>query len=95
MCLIFFAIRHHPDYPLIIAANRDEFHARETQAASFWQENDGILAGKDIEACDPVNGCGTWLGINRNGRMALIPIIAIPKTLIQKRLRVGTWFPIF
>jgi uncharacterized protein with NRDE domain len=84
MCLIFFAIRHHPDYPLIIAANRDEFHARETQAASFWQESNGILAGKDLEACDAVNGCGTWLGIHRNGRLALITNFRDPKNIDPK-----------
>jgi len=30
MCLILFAYKHHPKYPLIVAANRDEFYSRPT-----------------------------------------------------------------
>ncbi len=35
MRLIFFAINQHPTYKLIIAANRDEFYNRKTDAANF------------------------------------------------------------
>ena len=54
MCILFIAVNQHPDYPLIIAANRDEFHARLTQASHFWDEYPGMLAGKDCQAG------GTW-----------------------------------
>lgn len=66
MCLIFIAINQHPDYPLIIAGNRDEFYRRPTAALSFWPEQPDILAGRDLEAG------GTWLGVSRSGRIAAV-----------------------
>ena len=66
MCLIVFAWKAHPDFPLIVAANRDEFHARPTAAARFWVDQPGILAGRDME------GMGTWLGVTRSGRFAAV-----------------------
>ena len=66
MCLIVFAWKAHPDFPLVVAANRDEFHARPTAAAEFWDERPGILAGRDMEAM------GTWLGVTRSGRFAAV-----------------------
>jgi uncharacterized protein with NRDE domain len=66
MCSIFFAYDYHPDYKLILAANRDEFYARPTLQAHFWDEMPQVLAGKDLEQC------GTWLGITRQGKMAAL-----------------------
>lgn len=66
MCLILFAWRAHPRYPLVVAANRDEFHARPTAAADFWPTEPGLLAGHDLQAG------GTWLGVTRSGRFAAI-----------------------
>jgi uncharacterized protein with NRDE domain len=66
MCLILFAYRCHRHYPLIIAANRDEFHDRPTAPASFWAEAPQLLAGRDLR------GNGTWLGITRAGRFAAL-----------------------
>ncbi len=66
MCLIFFSINHHPNYRLIIAANRDEFHARRTAPADYWPDAPGVLAGRDLEAN------GTWMGVSRQGRVSLI-----------------------
>jgi len=66
MCLIVFAWKAHPDFPLVVAANRDEFHARPTAAAGFWDDRPGILAGRDLE------GMGTWLGVTRSGRFAAV-----------------------
>ncbi len=66
MCLIIFAHRVHPDFPLLLAANRDEFHARPTAPSQFWPEAPGILAGRDLQAG------GTWMGISRSGRFAAI-----------------------
>jgi uncharacterized protein with NRDE domain len=66
MCLILFAWQAHPRYSLVLAANREEFHARPTAAAEFWQDHPGLLAGRDLQAG------GTWLGITRTGRFAAI-----------------------
>lgn len=64
MCLIGVAVDAHPDYPLILLANRDEFHARATSAMHWWESD--ILAGKDEQAG------GTWLGLDRSGRIAAV-----------------------
>jgi uncharacterized protein with NRDE domain len=66
MCSIFFAYNAHPDYRLILAANRDEFYERPTAAAEFWRDAPEILAGRDI-----VHG-GTWLGVTKTGRFAAV-----------------------
>lgn len=59
MCLILLAWHVHPDYPLVVAANRDEFFARPAAAANFWADAPGVLAGRDLEAG------GTWLGVSQ------------------------------
>ncbi len=66
MCLIAIAYKAHPHYPLIVAANRDEFRQRPTERAHFWPDAPEILAGRDLRAG------GTWLGITRKGRFAAI-----------------------
>lgn len=74
MCILFFAIESHPRYPLIICANRDEFHHRATQPAHFWPPENQILAGKDLQAG------GTWLGVNRAGQFAGITNLRTQET---------------
>lgn len=66
MCLILVAWQMHPDYPLVVAANRDEFFARPTAPAQFWPESPNLLAGRDQQAG------GTWLGITRQRRFAAL-----------------------
>jgi uncharacterized protein with NRDE domain len=66
MCLILLAWKAHPDYPLIVAANRDEWNDRPTLPAQWWDDAPDLLAGKDLKAG------GTWMGITRNGRFAAI-----------------------
>lgn len=66
MCLLIFAHHIDPRYPLVLAANRDEFHSRPTAAAAFWPEYPGLLAGRDL-----AQG-GTWMGLTRAGRFAAI-----------------------
>lgn len=66
MCLILLAHRVHPDYPLVFAANRDEFYARPTAPAAWWEDAPELLAGRDLQAG------GTWMGITRGGRWAAV-----------------------
>ena len=66
MCLLLISYNTHPEYPLIVAANRDEFYDRLTRKADFWKDYPELLAGKDLEAG------GTWLGITKSGRFAAI-----------------------
>ena len=72
MCLILLSWRQRADFPLVLAANRDEFHARPTAAAAFWPEAPQLLAGRDLL------GGGTWLGITRAGRWAAVTNIRDP-----------------
>jgi len=66
MCLIVLAWRAHPRFPLIVAANRDEFHARKAAPAAFWQDQPQILGGRDLQAM------GTWMAVSRSGRFAAV-----------------------
>ncbi|MGD8379024.1 MAG: NRDE family protein [Gammaproteobacteria bacterium] len=66
MCLLVFAWKVHPEYPLVFAGNRDEFHQRPTRAADYWPDHPGVLAGRDEEAG------GTWLGVRKGGHFAVV-----------------------
>lgn len=81
MCLIALAWQAHPDYPLIVAANRDEFHHRPAAAARFWPEAPAVLAGRDLAAG------GTWLGITRRGRFAALTNVREPGAAQGSRSR--------
>ncbi|HEX8957927.1 MAG TPA: NRDE family protein [Burkholderiaceae bacterium] len=72
MCLIVFAWQVVPGIPLVLAANRDEFYARPTAAAAWWDDYPQIYAGRDLQ------GGGTWLGITREGRFAGLTNIRNP-----------------
>jgi len=66
MCLIVLGWKKLPGHPLVVAANRDEFHGRPAAPAAFWGDKPAILAGRDLEAK------GTWMGVARNGRFAAV-----------------------
>jgi len=66
MCLLFFSYKTTPGYRLVIAANRDEFLNRPAAPLDFIDQDKRILAGLDLE------GGGTWLGINRDGKFAAL-----------------------
>ena len=56
----------HPRYRLIVAANRDEFHARPTAPMGVWNDAPHILAGRDLSAQ------GTWLAVDRERRFGVV-----------------------
>jgi uncharacterized protein with NRDE domain len=66
MCLILIAWKVKAEYPLILAANRDEFYHRPTAAMHWWGTHPDVLAGKDLQAG------GTWMGMSKTGRFAAI-----------------------
>ena len=66
MCIIAVSFKTHAEFPLIIAANRDEFYVRKTEVAHIWQDAPHILAGRDAEQG------GTWLGVSKTGRFVAI-----------------------
>lgn len=66
MCLLVFGWNVHPEYRLILSANRDEFHARPTQELHPWPDQPGLYAGRDLQAG------GTWLGVHNSGRFATV-----------------------
>lgn len=77
MCLIVVAYRCHPGYPLLVAANRDEFYDRPTAALAQWQETPQLLAGRDLKEG------GTWFGITSTGRFAALTNYRDPSRLIS------------
>ncbi|NLA50517.1 MAG: NRDE family protein [Alcaligenaceae bacterium] len=75
MCIAYIRFQPEQDAALFIAANRDEFHARPTAFASIWKDSPSITAGRDLTAG------GTWLGLNRQGGVALITNIRDPHSM--------------
>ncbi|MEY8875824.1 MAG: NRDE family protein [Leptothrix sp. (in: b-proteobacteria)] len=75
MCLAAFAIGASARYPLVVVSNRDEFHDRRAAPLAWWTPpgtSTPILAGRDLQAG------GTWMGVNRAGRLALLTNIRDP-----------------
>jgi uncharacterized protein with NRDE domain len=73
MCLAVIALDSHPRYRIVVAANRDEFHARPTQAAHWWPNSTPpLLAGRDLQQG------GTWLGVTPSGRFAFVTNVREP-----------------
>ena len=73
MCLIVFGWQVHPEFPLVVAANRDEFFARPTRPAGHWPDYPQVMGGLDLLAG------GTWLGISQTGRFAAITNVREPQ----------------
>jgi uncharacterized protein with NRDE domain len=66
MCLLMIGWNAHPDFRLVIAGNRDEFHDRPAAALAWWNDGPPLLAGRDLTAS------GTWLGLARDGRFGIV-----------------------
>jgi uncharacterized protein with NRDE domain len=81
MCLIVFAWRPTHALPLIIAANRDEFHARPSLPLGPWEDSPQIIAGRDLQAG------GTWMGVGPDGRVAALTNIREPGAPVGSRSR--------
>ncbi|MFT4650660.1 MAG: hypothetical protein ACI8XX_000481 [Polaribacter sp.] len=82
MCLILFAFEQSEGYPLIVISNRDEFYARPTRAAHWWDDSPNTFGGRDLEAQ------GTWMGVNKQGRFAAVTNVREPgRKQISKRSR--------
>ena len=75
MCLIYVAWRRHASHRLVVAANRDEFHARPALPVHWWDDTPGVLAGRDLEAG------GTWLAVGTAGRFAAITNYPAPERI--------------
>ncbi len=75
MCLILFGFKVSRKYPLVLAANRDEFYQRPTAPMHFWKPNQHLLAGKDLEQG------GTWFGVAKNGRFAALTNFRDPASI--------------
>ena len=61
MCILMVIHRVLPDYPIIVAANRDEFYDRPTQGPALLADSPRIWGGRDERAG------GTWMGVNEHG----------------------------
>lgn len=72
MCLIAFAWQAHPRYDLIVAANRDEFHARATRAAHWWLDAPAVYGGRDRRAG------GAWCAADTGGHWAAVTNVREP-----------------
>lgn len=66
MCLIVFAWQVHPLYPLVLAANRDEYFSRPSLPLGYWKDLPDVLGGRDIEKG------GSWLATHADGRWAAV-----------------------
>lgn len=90
MCLAVVALDAHPGYATVVAANRDEFHARPTQAAHWWNDASGatLLAGRDLDQG------GTWLGLAPGGRWAFVTNVREPRRQDPRAPSRGALVPI-
>jgi uncharacterized protein with NRDE domain len=66
MCVAALAWQAHARWLLVAIGNRDEFHERAAAPLAAWDDDDTILAGRDLKSG------GTWLGVSRAGRFALV-----------------------
>jgi uncharacterized protein with NRDE domain len=89
VCLVVLAWQQHPDFPLIVAGNRDEFHGRPTKEVHWWPDKPNIVGGRDLQAA------GTWLALSRFGRFATVTNYRdaeLPKAKLRSRGHLVTGF---
>ena len=83
MCLVAFAWKAHPRWRLVLAGNRDEFHARPAAPLARWDDEPFLIGGRDLEAG------GTWLAVGENGRAGVVTNVRDPKASRDGRSRGG------
>jgi len=66
MCLLVLAWRSHPRYRLVVAANRDEFHARPAAPLAPWADLAGVVGGRDLQAG------GAWFAVGAAQRLGIV-----------------------
>ena len=75
MCTLILLDRVVPGFPVVVAANRDEFFARPAAPPARFVPGDGKLAfvaPQDLEAG------GTWMGLNARGLFVGLPNRPVP-----------------
>lgn len=72
MCIAAIAWNAHPRWKLVVAANRDEFHARPSAPLARWDDGSGTIAGRDLRSG------GTWLAVSEVGRLVLVTNFRVP-----------------
>lgn len=50
MCILVFDWQPDTEQPLLLLANRDEFHARPSAPLMQWDDQPLVHAGRDLEA---------------------------------------------
>ncbi|MEQ9104229.1 MAG: NRDE family protein [Rhodothermales bacterium] len=83
MCLILFSWKETPGHDLVLLANRDEFLARPTRQADFWEDHPDILGGRDLEEG------GSWLAVGTNRRMAAVTNVREPGRTVRDPISRG------
>ena len=73
MCLVAFALDAHPRHRLVLMGNRDEAFARPAAPLAAWADAPEVIAGRDLVAG------GTWLGVTRSGRWAVLTNVRDPR----------------
>jgi uncharacterized protein with NRDE domain len=79
VCTVFLALGQHPQYPVILAANRDEFYQRPSRPSAWRWRQRRVLAGLDVKEQ------GTWMGVRRDGHSAVLTNYRNPKLVAPAR----------
>ncbi len=66
MCLLVLAWRCHPRYRVVVAANRDEYHARPAAPLAVWPDMPGVAGGRDLLAS------GAWFAVDTKRRFGIV-----------------------
>ena len=84
MCLYILYYHSHPDYPVILAGNRDEFYERTALPVHHWIDESGITGGKDMKEG------GSWLAANKKGKFAFVTNYRDPESLKETAVSRGS-----
>src|SRR6478735_4658364 len=66
MCLLVLAWRSHPQFRLVVGANRDEFHGRLAAPLAPWSDIEGVVGGRDLQAN------GAWFAVDARRRLGIV-----------------------